>query len=217
MAGPPPRPVDSLIAALRAGGVRDGRVLAAIAAVPRERFLPPELAGSAYENRALPIGCGQTVSQPIIVARMTEALAPGPEDRVLEVGTGSGYQSAVLAGLVGRLYSIERWAGLLDGARARLAALGIGNVALRHGDGAQGWPEAAPFDRILVTAAADEVPQALIEQLAPDGVLVAPVGPPSAVQHIERIRKTPTGLRVERLEPVRFVPLLPGLGEDRLS
>jgi protein-L-isoaspartate(D-aspartate) O-methyltransferase len=188
-------------------GVRDGRVLAAMRAVPRHEFVPAAARAKAYDDEPLPIGGGQTISQPYIVAVMTELAAVGPGDRVLEIGTGSGYQAAVLAELTREVYTIEIDAELARTAAARLARLGYGRVHVRTGDGRRGWPEAAPFDAILVTAAASAVPPALVEQLAGGGRLVAPVGQ-GEDQVLEVHRRTPEGIRVERHLDVRFVPLV---------
>jgi protein-L-isoaspartate(D-aspartate) O-methyltransferase len=183
-------------------------VRSAMATVPRERFVPPELAASAYDNRPLPIGQGQTISQPFIVALMTELLDPRPTDVMLEVGTGSGYQAAVLAACVRKVYSVEILAPLAARARAALDAAGVRNVETRVGDGYLGWPEAAPFDGIVVTAAPDHVPPALVEQLAPGGRLVIPVGAIERRQELLLIRKEPDGHTVTRRTlSVRFVPL----------
>jgi protein-L-isoaspartate(D-aspartate) O-methyltransferase len=180
----------------------------AIAIVARERFVPSHLAGLAYENRPLPIGEGQTISQPFIVALMTELLQPKPTDVVLEVGTGSGYQAAVLAECVAKVYSIEIVAPLAERARAALDAAGYRNVQTRIGDGYQGWPEAAPFDGIVVTAAPDHVPPRLIEQLKPGGRLVIPVGPYRATQELLLIEAGRDGRAITRRTiAVRFVPL----------
>ena len=180
----------------------------ALATVPRERFVPAHLAASAYENRPLPIGEGQTISQPFIVALMTELLQPKPDDVVLEVGTGSGYQAAVLAECVAKVYSIEIVAPLARRARESLDAAGYRNVETRIGDGYLGWPEAAPFDGIIVTAAPDHVPPRLIEQLKPGGRLVIPVGPHRAVQELLVIERTRDGSSTTRRTiAVRFVPL----------
>jgi protein-L-isoaspartate(D-aspartate) O-methyltransferase len=176
--------------------------------VPRDEFVPAPERAHAYEDRPLPIGHGQTISQPYIVAFMSEAAAVRPGERVLEVGTGSGYQAAVLAELGGDVYSIEIVAPLAATAREALARAGYGRVHLRVGDGHRGWPDAAPFDAILVTAAADRVPPALLAQLAPDGRLVIPVG--DLYQELEVHRRTPDGIEVERVLPVRFVPLVGG-------
>jgi protein-L-isoaspartate(D-aspartate) O-methyltransferase len=194
---------------LRPRGIRDKRVLAAIGRVPRERFVPEEIANEAYEDNALPIECGQTISQPIIVAMMSEALELQGDERVLEIGTGSGYQAAVLAELAGEVYSIERHAGLAELAQSRLAKLGYENVQVRIADGSLGWPEAAPFDCIIITSAAKECPPALWRQLADDGILVGPFGPPSE-QSLVALRKR--GERTEKrvLTACRFVPLVAG-------
>ncbi len=193
---------------LRGDGVTDTRVLSAIERVPREQFVPPSFLDRAYENTALPIGYGQTISQPSVVAMMTEALDPGPRMRVLEIGTGCGYQTAVLAQLCRRVYSVERHRALLREAEARFRALRIGNIVTRFGDGAAGWPEIAPFPRIIVTAAAASVPPALAGQLAPDGILVMPIGANGGVQHVVRFRSRDGTLDAETLWPVRFVPLV---------
>lgn len=203
---------DRLVERLRAEGIRDHRVLKVIGSLPRHLFIEEALGSRAYEDTALPIGQGQTISQPWVVARMTEALLEhGPRARVLEIGTGSGYQAAVLAPLVEQVYTVERIGSLLRLARRRLHALNIGNVRARHEDGAQGWSEAAPFDGIIVTAAGAAIEPDWIEQLAPDGVLVAPVGPPSG-QRLVRLRRTPDGVSEEDLGGVSFVPLRHGLG-----
>ena len=189
--------------------VRDERVLAAIASVPRERFVIEDERERAYENVALAIECGQTISQPIVVARMLELLELQPDDRVLDVGTGSGYHAALLGRLAGHVWSIELHAELSAGAQATLAELGIANVTCIVGDGSLGLPEHAPFDAINVAAAAgDEVPPALERQLAPGGRLVAPVG--TTRQWLVRTRLTDQGLQREQLDPVRFVPLVEG-------
>ncbi len=203
---------DRLIERLRGdGGIRDERVLAAMRSLPRHLFIDEALASRAYEDTALPIGCGQTISQPWVVARMTEALLEhGLPRRVLEVGTGSGYQAAVLAMLIEEVHSVERIDELLRQARRRLRKLGIGNVRARHDDGRVGWPEAAPFDAVIVTAAAAAVEPTLIEQLADGGVLVAPVGV-GQDQELLRLRKTAEGIERESLGRVVFVPLLAGL------
>ena len=180
----------------------------ALLAVPRHRFVPSPLAARAYENRPLPIGHGQTISQPFIVALMTELLEPRPSDRMLEIGTGSGYQAAVLAACVRTVYSIEIVAPLAHQARAALDNAGVRNVETRVGDGYLGWPEAAPFDGIIVTAAPDHVPPALLEQLAPGGRMVIPVGAGMMNQELLLIRREPDGRTVTRRTiGVRFVPL----------
>ncbi|HEV8700713.1 MAG TPA: protein-L-isoaspartate(D-aspartate) O-methyltransferase [Candidatus Polarisedimenticolia bacterium] len=186
--------------------VRDERVLRAMGTVPRHLFVPDYLRDSAYDDGPLPIGEEQTISQPYVVAFMSEAIRPQPADRVLEVGTGSGYQTAVLADLVGHVYSTEVRPRLAEAARARLAELGVSNVTLRAEDGSGGWPEEAPFDSILVTAAAPGVPEALVEQLGEGGRLVIPIG--SGDQELVRVTRGRDGLARERLLPVRFVPLV---------
>jgi protein-L-isoaspartate(D-aspartate) O-methyltransferase len=203
-----------LIMELRRCGIMDARVLGALERIPREMFVPPTFADQAYENIALPIGHGQTVSQPLVVARMTEALEVGARHKVLEIGTGSGYQAAVLARLCRRLFSIERHRDLLREAEQRLAKLRIHNVTLRFGDGTKGWAEQAPFDRIIVTAAAPELPAVLSDSLAVGGVLVAPVGDNRRDQQLLRIRRHESGFATEALGAVRFVPLVAGLPRD---
>ena len=184
----------------------------ALLRVPRHRFVPEHLQAVAYENRALPLAFDQTVSQPYVVALMTELARAGPDRRVLEIGTGSGYQAAVLAELCGRLWSIETVPELAEAARRRLEELGYRGVAIRVGDGHHGWPELAPFDAIVVTAAALEIPPALERQLAPGGRLIIPVGPPGGVQDLRLVeRDAETGLRrVRTVLPVAFVPLVGG-------
>lgn len=202
-----------LVMELRRLGITDARVLGAIERTPRETFVPETFRDQAYEDTALPIGHGQTISQPSVVARMSEALDVGDRHTVLEIGTGSGYQAAVLARLCRRLYTIERHRPLLGEAEARFAALRLRNVTTRWGDGTKGWPEAAPFDRIIVTAAAASVPEALRQQLRIGGVLVIPVGPPEGVQRLMRIERQETGFREIGITDVRFVPLIPGKAE----
>jgi protein-L-isoaspartate(D-aspartate) O-methyltransferase len=192
-------------------GVRDPRVLDALRRVPRHELVPVALREHAYEDRPLPIGRGQTISQPYVVAAMTEALALQGDERVLEIGTGSGYQAAVLSGLAAKVYTIELEAELAERARADLARLGYANVEVRQGDGWRGWPEHAPFDAIIVTAAPEEVPPDLIEQLAVGGRLVIPVG--DHEQQLLLLRKTATGITREVLFGVRFVPMR-GEAED---
>ena len=204
-----------LIMELRRSGIRDTAVLSVIERLPRDQFVLPTFAGQAYENTALPIEQGQTISQPYVVAFMTEALELGARQRVLEIGTGSGYQAAVLSKLCRWVYSIERYRSLLQAAQARFKALDLHNIVTRHGDGALGWPEQAPFDRIIGTAAADEVPQALLDQLAPEGILVIPVGRENQAQVINRYRRTgDKSFDVESLLPVRFVPMVDGVARD---
>jgi protein-L-isoaspartate(D-aspartate) O-methyltransferase len=203
---------ERLVQRLREQGITDAHVLDQIRNVPRHLFVDEALATRAYEDTALPIGQGQTISQPYIVARMTEALLQGAGLRkVLEVGTGCGYQTAVLAPLVKVIYSIERIASLYERARTRLRELDLHNVHLRHGDGFQGWAAHAPFDGILLAAAPLAIPEALLEQLAPGGRLIAPVGP-EGNQELIRITRRTEGLHSETLGLVSFVPLLKGLG-----
>src|SRR6266516_7245495 len=187
-------------------------VLKAVSAVPRHEFVPDGLRGDAYADRPLPIGYGQTISQPFIVALMTDLLRVGPDDAVLEVGTGSGYQAAVLAHLARRVYTIEIVPGLADSAAARLQRLGYSNVVARKGDGYYGWEEAEPFDGIIVTAAASQIPPPLIRQLKPGGRMVIPLGAPFALQHLVLVERNADDGRVttKQLLPVSFVPLTSG-------
>lgn len=200
-----------LLMELRRNGVTDTRVLGAMEKVPREDFVPPAMRDRAYDDTTLPIGEDQTISQPTIVGLMTQALDLHPRQRVLEIGTGSGYQTAVLAQLCRRVYSIERHKDLLRGAEARFAKLRIHNVTTQHGDGWRGWPEQAPFERIIVTAAPAETPSALLEQLAVGGIMVIPVG--AAEQHLLKIIRDDKGYRTSEITAVRFVPLVQGLPE----
>jgi protein-L-isoaspartate(D-aspartate) O-methyltransferase len=197
----------ALIAELRAQGIHDEQVLAALGRVPRHLFVPPELLSYAYVNQPLPIGCGQTISQPYIVALSTEALALSPTDRVLEIGTGSGYQTAILAELAGEVYTVERLPELSEAARKRLSALGYTNVYFRVGDGTKGWPEKAPFDAILVTAAAPKPPKSLLDQLAEGGRMVIPIGGRTS-QDLWLLRKRDGRLERVYLCPCTFVPLI---------
>ena len=213
---------NRLVDRLRAAGVADERVLDAIASVPRHIFVDEALAHLAYEDRALPIGHSQTISQPYIVAAMTAAVLGGGRRgaamsrqsdvprRVLEIGTGSGYQTAVLATLVEKVYSVERIGALLERARERLQALSMRNVSLKHADGNLGWPEAAPFDAVLVTAGASHVPDALMEQMAEGAPLVIPVGI-GDIQQLKLFERNGSAWRQRTLEDVRFVPLLRGV------
>jgi len=200
---------------LRRRGISDQGVLHAMEEVPRENFVSPGFVESAYADQALPIACGQTISQPFVVAYMTEQLEVGPDHRVLEIGTGSGYQAAVLSRLAREVVSIERYRTLADAAREKLKALGYSNVTIRVGDGMAGAPDLAPFDRIMVTAAAEDVPGALVAQLAEDGKMVLPVGPRHDAQYLVKLTKRPAGgLTREELIAVRFVPLLPGQARE---
>ncbi len=200
---------------LRRRGISDAAVLRAMDEVPRERFVTPEFADKAYADQALPIACGQTISQPYVVAYMTEQLALRPEHRVLEIGTGTGYQAAVLSRIGREVVSIERFHTLAETARMRLRGLGYDNVEIIVGDGLAGAPDRAPFDRIIVTAAAATLPQTLVDQLADDGgIMVLPLGPPSGAQVIIKLTKSQTGVARENLIPVRFVPLLPGQAKE---
>jgi protein-L-isoaspartate(D-aspartate) O-methyltransferase len=203
---------DRLVARLREKGISNDAVLAAMSKIPRHIFVDEALAHRAYEDTALPIGYGQTISQPFIVALMTQTLLSVPRARVLEVGTGSGYQTAVLAALrplVRRVFTVERLRDLSQRAEQRLHAMGSRSVRFRHADGYLGWVEEGPFDGILVTAAPPEVPQALLDQLAPGGRMVVPVGG-DGVQELKVYDRTESGHSVETLEYVRFVPLLKG-------
>jgi protein-L-isoaspartate(D-aspartate) O-methyltransferase len=200
---------DRMVAeTIAARDVKDPRVLAAMRKVPRHEFVPAAERHRAYDDAPVPIGHGQTASQPFIVAVMTDLAELDPRARVLEIGTGSGYQAAVLAEVAGEVYSIELLEPLAAGARRTLARLGYGRVHLRQGDGYRGWPEAAPFDAIIVTAAPPEVPRALLEQLAMGGRLVVPVG--RGEQQLEVHRRTADGFVVRRVFPVAFVPMVPG-------
>ena len=200
--------------ALRRRGISDQAVLRAMDEVPREHFVSTELVDSAYADQALPIACGQTISQPYVVAYMTEQLEVEPEHHVLEVGTGSGYQAAVLSRLARDVVSVERYRTLADTARERLKTLGFTNVTIIAGDGFAGVPAQAPFDRIIVTAAAEEVPQALVAQLAEGGKMMLPLGPRDGTQHLVKLTKTVQGLSGQNLIAVRFVPLLPGQARE---
>jgi protein-L-isoaspartate(D-aspartate) O-methyltransferase len=202
---------DRLVRRLRANGIEDERVLQAVATTPRHEFVDEALSSRAYEDTALPIGLGQTISQPWVVAKMTEALLDGGSpQKVLEVGTGSGYQAAILACLVPQVFTVERIEELLKLARRRFHKLGLNNIYTRHADGHLGWPSQAPFDGIIVTAAAASVPQELIDQLRPGGVLVAPVER-GAIQRLLAIRRTEEGVEERDLGGVIFVPMLSGL------
>jgi len=209
---------DRLAAVLQEAGIRDPRVIEIIRNLPRHHFIDQALHSRAYENDALPIGHGQTISQPWVVARMTEAMLEHFEGRrdmprkVLEIGTGSGYQAAVLAALAGEVFTVERIEALLRQARRRFRQLGLANLRSRYDDGKLGWPDEAPFDAIILTAAGDTIPSRILDQLDPAGVLVAPVGSPSR-QNLIRMRGDGQGdFALEELGPVSFVPLLGGIG-----
>ena len=203
-----------LVLSLRSQGVSDPKVLSAIEKTPRDLFVPDLFRERSFEDSALPIACGQTISQPFIVGLMTQALKIEPRSRVLEIGTGSGYQTAVLSRLSRFVYSVERYRTLLAEAEGRLRELGLTNVFTRFGDGGEGWPEQAPFDRILVTAAAPGEPRALLAQLKPNGILVAPVGK-GPVQSLNRyVGDGKGGFAAETLCDVRFVPLLDGVARE---
>jgi protein-L-isoaspartate(D-aspartate) O-methyltransferase len=199
---------------LRRRGIADQAVLRAMDEVPRERFVEPSFADSAYADQALPIACGQTISQPYVVAYMTEQLEVTSHHRVLEVGTGSGYQAAVLSRLAQEVVSVERYRTLADEARARLKALGYENVDIVVDDGFLGVPARAPYDRIIVTAAAEIIPQTLLDQLADGGIMILPLGSHDGSQHIIKLTKSETGIRRENLIPVRFVPMLAGKAHE---
>jgi protein-L-isoaspartate(D-aspartate) O-methyltransferase len=200
--------MQSLIKLLRQQGIKDDRVLDAIASIPRENFIDEALSHQAYDDRSLPIGSGQTISQPYIVAKMTELLRLTPSSKVLEIGTGSGYQTAVLAKLVDHVCSIERIKSLQWNTKRRLKRLDIHNISTRHGNGWQGWPERGPFDGIIVTAAASEVPQNLLAQLANKGRLVLPVG--ENKQILQLIQRDGDNFIIENIGEVKFVPLVDG-------
>ncbi len=226
--GPVPAPAEFAAARaamvreqLAARGIRDERVLAVFGTVPRERFAPADLAARAYDDTALPIGAGQTISQPYVAATMTEALALRGDERVLEVGTGSGYQAAVLSRLAGRVYTVERHQELTERAQVICHELGYSDISFRLVDSAQGWPEEAPFDAILVTAGAPQLPGDLLAQLRPNGRMVIPVGPEES-QILLLIQKTPEGLQQTPLMACRFVPYIgsggwPSPADDLMS
>lgn len=200
--------------ALRSKGVTDARVLTAMEAIDRGPFIKGLFAERAYEDMPLPIACGQTISQPSVVGLMTQALEVTPRDKVLEIGTGSGYQAAILSKLARRVYTIDRHRRLVREARDIFDALDLNNITAITGDGSFGLAEQAPFDRIIVTAAAEDPPGPLLAQLKEGGIMVLPVGQSDAVQHLIRVRKTADGLEYDEMRAVRFVPLLEGLGKD---
>ena len=217
---PKPPPGDDnvgrmqFLLALRKRGIGDANVLRAMDEVPREHFVDKPFVGSAYADQALPIACGQTISQPYVVAYMTEQLQVEPQHRVLEIGTGSGYQAAILSRLAREVITVERYRTLAESARIRLMTLGYDNVEVRVGDGLAGIPDRAPFDRIIVTAAAESIPQSLVGELAEGGIMVLPLGPHSGSQQLVKLTKTSTGSEQENLIGVRFVPLLPGKARE---
>jgi protein-L-isoaspartate(D-aspartate) O-methyltransferase len=195
---------------LRQRGIRDRRVMRAIESIPRTAFVSPDLSRHAYSDQALPIACGQTISQPYLVAYMTETLDLGERHKVLEVGTGSGYQAAVLSRLSRRVYTLDRYRTLVQAAETRFAALGITNITSMIADGHLGWPAQAPFDRILVAAAAPQIPGPLVDQLREGGIMLIPVGPQGGTQRLVRVDRTDAGITERDLMAVRFVPLVPG-------
>lgn len=202
-------PRQRMITALKDNGITDARVLAAMSHIPREEFLTKAMKAEAYDNAALPIGEKQTISQPMVVARMTEALELDAGHRVLEIGTGCGYQTAILCKLARRVFSVERLKGLSESATQRLTRMGYHNFVTMVGDGTRGWPQQAPFERIIVTAAGPYVPTSLIEQLAPGGVLIMPVGEQTSSQKLVQVRKDAEGNVTEKaLALVQFVPLI---------
>jgi len=202
------------ILGLRSKGITDARVLKAMEAIPREAFLEGTFQPRAYADTPLPIDCGQTISQPSVVAQMTQALDITPRCKVLEIGTGSGYQAAILAKLTRRVYTIERHRPLARIASKRLKALDLGNVTVVTGDGSLGLPAQSPFDRILLTAASEDPPALLLQQLRVGGIMVLPVGQSDTLQTLIKIEKSDTGLNYTELGEVRFVPLLEGIAED---
>jgi protein-L-isoaspartate(D-aspartate) O-methyltransferase len=216
MTDAPAPKVLRLLMELRGLGISDARTLGAIERVPRDAFVPAAFRDQAWENIALPIGHAQTISQPLVVALMTQALEVGERHKVLEIGTGSGYQTAVLAKLCRRVFTMERHLGLLKEAEKRFAELKLHNITTRFGDGTKGWPEQAPFDRIIVTAAAPELPAVLRDSLADGGVLLAPVGEDRRDQQLLRIIRRGGEFVAEDLGPVRFVPLVAGLPRGNL-
>jgi len=214
MSGPSPETQMQFLYALRSKGVTDARVLSAMEQVDRGAFVRGLFADRTYEDMPLPINCGQTISQPSVVGLMTQALQISPRDKVLEVGTGSGYQAAILAKLARRVYTIDRHRRLVREAREIFDRFDLTNVTAVSGDGSFGLPEQAPFDRIIVTAAAEDPPGPLLAQLKIGGIMVVPVGQSDAVQTLIRVRKSEDGLDYDELRPVRFVPLLEGLSRE---
>lgn len=208
MTMPDPRMIQ-LVMSLRGGGVTDKAVLGAIERTPRDLFVPQRFGDQAFDDRPLPIDCGQTISQPLIVALMTQALELGDRDKVLEIGTGSGYQAAILSRLARRVYSVERYRTLSKEAEDRFGQLGLTNVVTRVGDGSKGWPEQAPFDRIILTASAPERPDAILDQLKEGGIAIAPVDRPGR-QVLVRYTREDDEILEQELMDVRFVPLVKG-------
>ncbi|MBE1284815.1 MAG: protein-L-isoaspartate(D-aspartate) O-methyltransferase [Rhodobacteraceae bacterium] len=214
MTGPGAETKMQFLFALRSKGVTDDRVLTAMEEVDRGPFVRGIFTDRAYEDMPLPIACGQTISQPSVVGLMTQALQVSPRDKVLEVGTGSGYQAAVLSKLARRVYTVERHARLVREAKQIFEAMDLANITTMVADGSFGLPDQAPFDRILVTAAAEDPPGPLLAQLKIGGIMVVPVGQSDAVQTLIRVHRTETGFDYDELRPVRFVPLLEGLGKE---
>lgn len=205
--------IADLLLRLRRVGITDQRIVSAIESVPRDLFVDADSHKEAYAERALPIACGQTISAPVVVGMMTAALRPEPKDKVLEIGTGSGYQAAILARLCRRVYTIDRFRTLVTTAESRFRTLRIDNIATMVGDGMDGWPDYGPFDKIIVTAATPAVPEPLFDQLRAGGILIAPVGPVDGVQKLRLYESSGHGLMEKDLADVRFVPLIPGVAE----
>lgn len=214
MTGPAAETQMQFLFALRSRGVTDKRVLGAMEAIDRGKFVRGIFADRAYEDMPLPIACGQTISQPSVVGLMTQALQITPRDKVLEVGTGSGYQAAILAKLARRVYTVDRHARLVRAANEVFADIGLTNITAMVADGSFGLPDQAPFDRIIVTAAAEDPPGPLLAQLKIGGIMMVPVGQSNAVQTLIRVHRSETGFDYDEIRPVRFVPLLEGLGKD---
>ena len=214
MNGPEPETKMQFLYALRSKGVTDTAVLNAMEGIDRGPFVRGIFADRAYEDMPLPISCGQTISQPSVVGIMTQALQVAPRDKVLEVGTGSGYQAAILSRLARRVYTVERHQRLVREATEIFTAMGLVNITTMTADGSHGLPDLAPFDRILVTAAAEDPPGPLLAQLKIGGIMVVPVGQSDAVQTLIRVRRTDQGYDYDEIRPVRFVPLLEGLGKE---
>ncbi len=205
--------IADLILRMRRAGITDQRLVAAIEWLPRDIFVPADRRRDAYVERPVPIECGQTLTAPLLVAMMTAALSLGERDRVLEVGTGTGYQAAVLARVAGRVYTIDRFRTLVAAAEFRFKTLRLSNITTRVGDGVDGWPDHAPFDAIVVTAAGENVPEALAQQVRVGGVIVMPIGEPEGIQKLTRLERTEAGFNETALADVRFVPLIPGVAE----